>query len=55
MKVYMDQNCLRMVGKSWQIKAKLKELSYSTLTVQQFLQFSKEQTANERKLHVIKS
>lgn len=42
MKMYMNDNCLRLVGKSWQIKAKLKELSKSPLTVHQYLQLSKD-------------
>ncbi|TCS84071.1 Z-ring formation inhibitor MciZ [Tepidibacillus fermentans] len=37
MKVYRNQNQLRIIGKAWEIKAKLRELSQSTLTVKEYL------------------
>lgn len=52
MKMYMNHKSLKLVGKSWQVRAKLKELSRSKLTVQQFLQYSKSNTTNKNKQHV---
>jgi hypothetical protein len=53
MKIYMDDRHLRMVGKSWQIRAKLKELSRSSLTVQQFLQMGKEKKRTTSPLRLL--
>ncbi|GBF12540.1 Z-ring formation inhibitor MciZ [Tepidibacillus infernus] len=38
MKVIRTPHQLKMIGKAWEIRAKLSELSKSKLTVQQYLQ-----------------
>ncbi|WP_339062566.1 Z-ring formation inhibitor MciZ [Tepidibacillus marianensis] len=37
MKVVRTENQLKMVGKVWEIRAKLRELSTSSLTVSEYL------------------
>jgi hypothetical protein len=44
MKLYMSENQLRLVGKSWQIRAKLRELARSPITLQQLLSQSKKKS-----------
>ncbi|MBE3555343.1 MAG: Z-ring formation inhibitor MciZ [Thermicanus sp.] len=37
MKIYTDEKSLLLVGKAWQIRAKLRELSRTPITLHQFL------------------
>lgn len=37
MKLYFSENRLRMVGKAWEIQAKLKELKQLTIPLQDYL------------------
>lgn len=37
MKTYISEHHLRIVGKSWEVRAKIRELAKTGLTVQQFL------------------
>lgn len=47
MKTYISDTCLRIVGKSWEVRAKMRELAKTGLTVQQFLERHKKITSKK--------
>ncbi|CCQ95631.1 conserved hypothetical protein [[Clostridium] ultunense Esp] len=47
-KIYTGEKSLRMVGKAWQVRAKLRELSRIPITLHQFLLLRKGKEGKER-------
>lgn len=51
MKTYIDDHRLRIVGKSWEVRAKIRELAKTGLTVQQFIELQQKRISRKASAH----